>query len=438
MTDDARAAITEVEVAAMLERQAGGAVLAEPDRERLVRSIMAQVDPPGPVPVRARFGWRSLAASMAGLVLVLAAAGGLIVGMPPAVPGSPTAVPFPTPFELRPTGLRVIDQAELNALLDRHVVGDVIARIDPTPWQLDQGVALCAGADPCLPRIGTFSRGMPDASISAVITGEPWLAEALIGQPLDGIAALHLDGSDSVELLGYLDQGEAMVEPYAASATTLSDVAASLPMDRTALVVSGWLLGPGPRSIDARNRLVADAADRDRPQPIDAILLPSDAYATWTVWVSLDGGKPDNGVFIARPNPDALGEWRIVGRLDDDPEPDEGLTIRSRAWTVTCGSVPSDACPLVAAAFERFADGLGGEVASRFSVSPRDTCPAGAPPGVRCWQVSVGADGVSDCTVIGLLGPSAGAGYGWTATWTASRAPGGSAAGAARPAAACE
>jgi hypothetical protein len=443
MTDDERLAIPDVEVTAMLERRADRAGLSDPDRERLVRSIMARVDGAAPVagPMRARFGWRSLAASMAGLVLALAAAGGLIVGMPAAAPGSPSAAAFPTPFELRPTGLRIIDQAELNALLDRHVVGDVIARIDPTPLSHDQSVALCAGADPCLPLIGAFSRGMPDTSISAVITAEPSLAEALVGQPIDGVAALHLDGSDTVQLLGYLDQGEAMVEPFVASAMALADAATTRPMDRTAMVVSGWLSGLGPRHVDDRIRLVADAADHDRATPENAVLLPDDAYRAWTRWVSRDGGKPDNGLFVLRPNPEAGGEWRIVGRLDDDPEPDPDLTIRLSGWTVVCGSVPSGDCAMVARAFARFASAVSrsvpatvGTVTEVVSLTARAACPPDAPQGTVCWQLSVGVDGDSDCTVIGLPGPSAGAGYGWTAN----RAPGGIAAGADGPATDCE
>jgi hypothetical protein len=192
----------------------------------------------------------------------------------------------------------------------------------------------------------------------------------------------------------------------------------------------------GPRLVDARARLLADADMRATPD--DAVLLPDDASSTWTTRNSPDDGTPDNGLFVVRPNPDAPGEWRIVGRLDGDPEPDEGLTMRSTAWTVTCGSVPSDACPLVAAAFERSADGHDGEVASRFSVAPRDTCPADAPAGMRCWQVSIGADGVSDCTVIGLLGASAGAGYGWTSRWTADRAGEGTPRGSDDPESTCE
>lgn len=423
MTDDERTAIPEAEVTAMLERRADRAGLSDPDRERLVRSIMASVAAtPAPVPMRTRFGWRPLAASMAGLALVLAAAGGLIVGMPATLPGSASVEPLATPFELRPTGLRVIGRDELNALIDRHVEGLVIARIDPTPWREDASVALCQPGDRCLSVVATFSRGMPDASIVGTIRAEAALAQAASTGPLGGIAALRLDGSDNVELLGLIDQGSSIVEPLAASVSSLKEAAAKLPMDRTALVVSGWLIGRGPRQVDGHSRLVIDATSQDRSLPDDSIVLADDAHATWTTWVDRDGGEPDNGLFVLRPDRQAPGGWRIVGRLDDDPEPDTGLTIRLGGRTIACGDVPSSDCGMVAAAFARFAAAYEPGIAPSYAIAARTACPANAPAGVRCWQASVGADGVATCTIIGLGGTSTN-GYGWTAEPASSRRP---------------
>jgi hypothetical protein len=210
-------------------------------------------------------------------------------------------------------------------------------------------------------------------------------------------------------------------------------------MDRTAMVVSGWLTDHGPRLVDARARLLADADVRTPSD--DAVLLPDDASSSWTTRITPDEGLPDNGLFVLRPDPDAPGEWRIVGRLDDDPEPDPDLTLRLSGWTVVCGSVPSGDCAMVARAFARFASAVSrsvpatvGAVTEEVSLTTRAACPPDAPQGTLCWQLSVGVDGDSDCTVIGLPGPSAGAGYGWTAD----RAPGGTTAGPGRPAATCE